>query len=469
MNVTLRQRLFLWYGGVLFGMAAVLVVAVYSIVAHKLKGEFDQFLLDEYREAVEITNGHLDDLSALERAIETEVRGARYFPFVYRLYDIDEGKLLLALATETDWLRSLPTVRTPHKDMESSAVLLGGEEEEREDRDEIHFLTGWPNKEDHSNLLLNVGLCYDRVWLRLCSLRYNLFMAFLVTTLVAALGGHLLASRGLRPIYEVAASLEQIGVKALSYRLPEPGVQDEIGRILQSVNSMLTRLEDAFAQLREFTADAAHELRTPLAAAKCRLDVALEQQRSTEEYQDAIRDALDRLASLGTLLDNLLLLAELEAKSDRHERQAVSLRELFTDISELFEVAAEQKGIRLTMSCAEDYTVTGNPTLLRRLFSNLTENAIRHTMPGREVRVEASCEDEQFTVTVTDTGVGMSTGDLAKVFRRFYTGDTARTPGKVGAGLGLSICHKIVEVHGGAIEVETQKGKGTTFIVHLPR
>jgi heavy metal sensor kinase len=466
--VTLRQRLFLWYGGVLFATAVVLVLSVYLTVAHKVRGEFHQFLTDEYLEAVAITNEHIEDQRALRLAMETEMKGARFFRSVYRLYDLDKDEELLALSIEQEWIRKLPPFHIPEKEQELATVLLRSEGMDREAADEIHFLAGWPDKENRPNLLLNVGLCYDRVWLRLRSLRQNLFVALLVTMLLAGIGGHVLSSRGLKPIHQIATSLGSVSAHDLSYRLPEPEAQDEIGRIVESVNSMLKRLEDAFEQLRAFTADAAHELRSPLAAAKCRLDVALERQRTAEEYEDAIQDALDRLAGLGTLVDSLLLLAELDAKHGGQEHQRVKLCALLADIAEFFEVAAEQKGTRLTVMCPEGCTVTGNADLLRRLFSNLIENAIRHTPPGGTVGVETSCAEKGCIITVSDTGDGMSTEELGKIFRRFYRADSARTWRQGGAGLGLSICQKIVEVHGGTIDVESEEGKGTRFRVHLP-
>jgi len=449
--------------------AGLLVLSVYLTVAHKIRGEFHQFLTDEYLEAVEITNEHIDDLGALRLAMETEMKGARFFRSVYRLYDLDKNEELLALSIEEEWIRKLPPFHIPEKEQELRTVLLRTEGPDRESADEIQFLTGWPDKKNHPNLLLTVGLCYDRVWLRLRSLRHNLFVALFVTTLLAGIGGHVFSSRGLKPIHEIATSLERVGADDLSYRLPEPPAQDEVGRIVASVNSMLKRLEDAFQQLRAFTADAAHELRTPLAAAKCRLDVALERERTPEEYQDAIQDALDRLTGLSTLVDSLLLLSELDARHDHYEKGSVKLCDLLSDIAEFFEVAAEENGTHLTVTCPQDSTVTGNTDLLRRLFSNLIENAMRHTPPAGTIKVEASCTQTECTIAVTDTGDGMNSEELAKIFRRFYRADSARTWGQGGVGLGLSICQKIVEVHGGSIEVESEKAKGTTFRVHLPR
>ena len=491
--MTLRQRLFLWYGGVLFVTGGCLCLVLYLIVAHKMRKEFYQFLTDEYLEAVQITNENLGNRRALKRAVLTEVKGVRYFPFVYRLYDLDKGEDVLMLATKKEWLQALPVVRIPQNEPDHTSVVSGEEGElvrlakkwlnrgrdetkrrrsifsaDGEREEEIHFLTGYPNKKQHPHLLLQVGLSYERVHLCLSSLRHYLLATFFVAMALATVGGHLLASHGLKPVHQIAASLEQVDAGSISYRLPEPKAKDEIGRIVQSVNSMLGRLQEALQHQRDFTANAAHELRTPLTAAKCRLEVALERERGAGEYEEAIQDALDRLSGLNKLIEDLLFLANLDVRPDSYERQEVSLFDLLADITEFFGIVAEQKGINLRLACPSQCTATGNEALLRRLFSNLIENAISHTPPGGEIRVETSCTEGRCNIMVIDSGSGMDAKDLARIFQRFYRADDAGNWRK-GAGLGLSICKKIVEVHGGLIRANSERGKGTSFNVHLPR
>jgi len=472
--MTLRQRLFVWYGAVLFAVCGLFVTEIYLLVAHKMKKEFYQFLADEYEEGVRLVNENIADLEALTRTIEVEVKGKRYFGEVYRLYDMEKREDVLMIATRwEDELRALPPPEIQqsaahgsdnHNETQRSSLRLTDE-----GGDEIRFLTGRPDPQRHPNLVLQVGLSYRRVHRRVHSLLYYLLTALAATILLATLGGNLLASRGLRPIRQIATSLEQTTAGNLARRLPPPECHDEVGRIVRSFNGMLARLEEAFHYLEDFTADAAHELRGPLTAAKCGLDVALQLPRTTAEYQQAIRDALDRLSGLSKLVNNLLLLANLDATPESPEgRQQVDLSKLLIDIAEFFAIVAQQKEIHLSLNSPGQHRVTGNPVLLRQLFSNLIENAIRHTPSGGEVCVAASGSQEGCTITVTDTGPGLAAKDIGKIFHRFYTGDDARTSGKKGVGLGLSICKKIVEVHGGRITVGSELGKGTTFDVRLP-
>ena len=178
-------------------------------------------------------------------------------------------------------------------------------------------------------------------------------------------------------------------------------------------------------------------------------------------------DALQQVNELTGLVNNLLLLASLDAADKPEALEEVELSEVVNDLGEVFEVLAQEKGLGLRILDCEDCSVKGDRTLLRRLFANLIENAIRYT-PSGSVKVNLRREEDACNVTISDTGVGIDTGDIAKIFDRFYRADRSRSRGAGGTGLGLSICQRIVELHAGRIQIESQKGKGTTVTVVLP-
>jgi len=338
--------------------------------------------------------------------------------------------------------------------------------------DELHefgYLTGRPDPEGHPHLLLAVGLSYEPVRQRLGSLRNSLMWALVAALGLATAGGWLLASRALKPIQALAQSVEGMDARDLSRRLPEPQSDDEMAKIVRSINNMFGRLERTFEAMGGFTADAAHELRTPLTAARCRLEVALEKDRTAVEYQDVLRDVGEQLGGLNKLVDNMLLLANLDARPHSYEREEVDLRELLLEIAEFFEILAGQQGIDLEIDCADSCLVSGNPSLLRRLFSNLIENALRHTAAGGRVRLSVEPGTSGAAVTVADTGEGMPPAAAAHIFQRFHRADASRSRDSGGFGLGLAITREIVEAHDGLIKVESAPGKGTTFHVYLPR
>jgi heavy metal sensor kinase len=493
--VTLRQRLFIWYGSVVLVTGGLFVMTVYLLVAHHVKRDFYELLAHRYEEAARITKANLDDLRSLQSRLESEVRAERYFPMVYRLYDRPAGKDVLLLAAKHQKRYEMLPVPDPGEGIAPTTdhVVIGAKGSRfvlqqdwpaapgssalpayptlvltYEEPLEVCLLTGWLDKERHPGLILQVGLSYQTVSHRLRALREYFLLTFVVILVVGMAGAAMLTSRALKPIHDVAAVLEQMDAADLSYRLRETGAKDEVGRIVTSVNVMLGRLEQAFERLNSFTADTAHELRTPLAGAKLRLEVALDRQRDTKEYGEAIEDALAQLSELNKLIDQLLLLANLDARPEGYARERVDLCGLLADVVEFFVISGEQERVQLTLDCQPECAVTGNPGLVRRLISNLIENAISNTPPGGKVEVRAVRTEGGANIIVRDTGRGMEPAELARIFERFYRGEAARASRAGGVGLGLGICKKVVEVHGGIIKVESEPGKGTTFTVYLP-
>lgn len=490
----LRQRLFVWNTGVIFAVGGVLLLAIYLIVAHKVKKEFFQFLTDEYGEGILIVRKEADNpagLARAARAARTEVEGARYFPMIFRVYDARREENLIAVATREEWLEALPQVHSAlQKPVHTRTLTEGPTRTERLIRDfnlewehnrahysvsnapiepeELHFLTGSPDPENHPDLAVQVGLSYERVHLRLESLRSYLLGGFALMVLLSAAGGYVLTDRGLQPLRRLSESIERVTASNISRRLPEPRPEDEVARITRSVNGMLGRIERALQQMKDFTADAAHELRTPLSAARCRLEVALEDEDLADKHRGAIREALDQLSGLNGLINNLLLLANLDARPDSYERTEVDLSELLRHVGEFFEVAAGEKEVAFRMDCPEDLKVRGNRELLRRLFSNLLQNAVRHVREGGHIGVRARAGDATCRVEVTNTGPAIPQEQLMRIFHRFHKADVARERREEGYGLGLSICQKIAEVHGGLIRAESNEEEGTTIRVHLP-
>ncbi len=290
--------------------------------------------------------------------------------------------------------------------------------------------------------------------------------------LVAGLGGAFLTDRALRPVREVTQAAGRIEAENLSGRLPVTG-SDEFAALAHTFNAMLgrleksfDRLEQAYEQQRRFTADASHELRTPLTTIKANTSLALLTGGTAEDYRRALLNA-DAAADRTTrLVQDLLLLARADAGEQTQRREPVSLAPLLAQAAESV-LGPKQAGIRL---CLPDWLpcLEGDGDALRRLFTNLLENAARHTPPGGAVTVSASVESQAVTVSVTDTGDGIAPQHLPHLFERFYRVDAARSGGRGGTGLGLAICRSIADAHGGTITLESAVGMGTTVRVRLP-
>jgi signal transduction histidine kinase len=234
---------------------------------------------------------------------------------------------------------------------------------------------------------------------------------------------------------------------------------------------MLDRLATHLEQQRTFVANAAHELRSPLAAMRTSVEVALERDRSPAEYRDLLGEMVEECAGLANLINHLLLLAEGDAGL-LHADSEVRLDELATRAVDMFHGIAEQRGLELRGKVTGSVLVGGNPVHLREVIHNLIDNALKFTPAGGSVTVEvgAPAGSQQALLRVSDTGAGIPTEDLPKVFERFYRADKSRQRAQPtgGNGLGLSICQAIVQSYGGRISLESELGRGTTVTVCLP-
>jgi heavy metal sensor kinase len=462
--MSLRTRLLLWYTGVFALSGFLLTGALYALIAHKLRSETDKFLEDEYEECLRITAQHLGNPEMLRATIRREIGEERYFPLTYRLRDTRAGRDLFCLISRKYRQALAEAAPLPGRlrDRYYTTVWVG-------DRPRpFRLLAGPLDRERHPGLVIQVGMYTRRLAKRVASLRKYLAVILASTLLLATLGGWLLASRSLKPIDQLAADLSRVESSTLGERLAVGPSGSEIDRLRRAVNRMLERLDAAFERLKSFTADAAHELRTPISALQCRLEVAVDQIASVEESRNALSDALEQAAELGALVENLLLLARMDGERALPAPQRVDLGPLLEDLAEPFALLAEQKDVTLAVAWEGAVETSGDRELLRRLFGNLLDNAVRYTPAGGRVEVRATAEADGCRVTVADTGVGIEPEALERIFERFYRADESRSRAAGGAGLGLSIVQRVVELHRGTIDVESTPGQGTTVTVWLP-
>ena len=462
--MTIRRKLLLWYTGVLAASGAVLIFALYLFTAHQMQREIEKFLLDECKEWAAFCRETAPDLSELERMIRQETAAKRYFPLMFRLYDPERRKDLV-LVCPASWRSVFPgdfEFRDPGDEKVFSTQRVGRHGAR------LRLLTMRLGSESYPELVLQAGVYMRRLDIRLVRLRVFLVISLVIGIGLALVGGRFLAERGLRPIDDIVAELDRVETENLSARLAVPDTRDEVARLRTGINRMLHRLEDSFERIRRFTADAAHELRTPLASMQCRLEVALNKARSAEEYHCTVSDALAEAEGLARTVNDLLLLARMDAQAERPPFEPVSLNGLLVELQDVFGIAAEKKGLHLALKPGEDCLALGDKGLLRKLFGNLMDNAIRYTPAGGTITVEVASEKDNCAVCITDTGMGIAPGLHEKIFERFVRADNSRSRQAAGVGLGLSICRSIVDLHRGTIAVRSVPGKGSTFEVRLP-
>ena len=284
--------------------------------------------------------------------------------------------------------------------------------------------------------------------------------------LLTATGLWWVMGRALRPLETAARQMESVDGADLRARVPLQNPADEVGRMVAALNRMLDRVGTSVAELQRFTADAAHELRTPVAVLRTGLEVALAREREAADYRAALEEALEETAQLSQLAEDLLTLVRLESRPARQASAPLRLAEMLQELADAWGTRAAQLGIDLVVDADARVEVLGTAPDLYRLFGNLIENALRHTMSGGRITLQASQNGGRVRITVADTGSGISADDLPRVFDRFYRG---RATTGSGSGLGLSIAQAIAHAHCGEVALANRAGGGCEVSVWLPR
>ena len=296
-----------------------------------------------------------------------------------------------------------------------------------------------------------------------------LYISIPLLLLFAAAGGYWISSLALAPVDQIALTARNISAQNLSSRLDVPRTRDELQRLSETLNGMLARLEAAFKKITQFTADASHELRTPVAVMRTRAELSLRKARSAEEYRDVIAEVLAELEKTSGLIEQLMFLARADSGAETLHFTATNVAEVLREAAIRAAALAEAKQIVFQERVPDGpMWIQGDATSLRRLFLILIDNAVKYTPASGQVEVSLQRNGQYAIAEVRDTGIGISESDLPNVFERFYRADKARTREFGGVGLGLSIGRWITEVHAGTIEVRSSPGHGSTFQIRLP-
>jgi heavy metal sensor kinase len=295
----------------------------------------------------------------------------------------------------------------------------------------------------------------------------NETLPFLV--ILASLAGYWLSGRALAPVNAIIETARGVGVQNLSSRLAVPPANDELRRLSETLNAMLARLEASVKRLTQFTADASHDLRTPIALIRTSAELSLRRPRTEGEYRETLARILATSEETTHLIENLLTLARADAGASELHFEDIDLVSRFEKISEEAGILAAGKGIEVTSEfAAGPIRVSADPVAIERLLLIVVENAVKYTPNGGRIAVSLANGSGSARIEIRDTGIGISEKDLPHIFERFYRADQARSREPGGSGLGLAIAHWIVDLHGGLIEAESQLGSGSVFRISLP-
>jgi len=438
--------------------------ALYTVLVKELDRSTDLFLADKVNVLRAMLRDRPNDEDALHEEVELESAARRYEQFYIRLLD-EHGTLLMATPGMAEQL-DLPDFIAQVRRRPDRAVALAGTRGHDFRAISATVPVGSPPYQTDT---IQIAVDVSQKEELLATYRRWFAAIFFGTLAVFPVVGYQIARRGIRPVEEMADTARHISSTNLRERILAEGYPVELASLAMTFNNMLDRLEESFERISRFSADIAHDLRTPVNNIRGEAEVALARARSVDEYRDVLGSCLEEAVRLSDLIGDLLFLARAESPLKHLRRGAVDVGELLASICEYYEASAAEGGIALTADVGPAPVVaTLDRQLMQRAVGNLVANAMAHTPPGGAVVLAANADAADLRIEVSDTGVGIPPEALPRVFDRFYRVDTSRSQSSGGTGLGLAIVQSIVALHHGRAEIASQLGQGTRVCLHLP-
>lgn len=457
---SLRARILLWiiiaFSTTLLGLC----VSFYLTIKQNLYKERDRIITDKVSL---ISSAIYTNKGNITAQIEQDFHPDQDHLFI-QITDL-KGNIIGKSLNLPEPLPLTANIRTQVLAREETALDIGYNK-----KGETIRIATYPRWDDKGIIgFAQVGLNLTESNRTLQQLRLWLLAATLLALVIVISVSYLLIGRLLKPLETIIQTANKISRENLAkQRLVIENPKDEPGRLAQTFNEMLDRLDKAFALQQRFVADAAHELRTPLTALRGEIEVLLRRSRTVDEYQEVLKSNLEEIERLSLLTSNLLTLARVDAGEEIIAVQICDLTALCQDVCKKLAALMAQKNIDFQLNCSQEIKILGDSAGLERVVYNLVENAIKYSPPGETIKVSLQKVKAQIELIVADTGIGISTEDLPNIFERFYRADKARSRESGGSGLGLAIVETIVKAHKGEITVSSQLGKGTTFTILLP-
>ena len=462
---SIAARLTLWYALAAFLLVAFATGSLYWVLVRNVDREDDQFLVDTIQILRGLMHERPDDMAALRQEVEWEGAARRYARVYVRVFD-PEARIVI----ETPGASRLLAGRQPTSvafDVEPGP----GIEVSSPAGTPFRTLAAWARvgAQGHGERLIQVAL--DRTAERQLLSDYRLRLwGVLGMALLAAVGvGHAIARRGVRPIESITETARGIRSSTLAERIPTAGLPAELSSLAETFNQMLGRLEEAFSRLSSLSADVAHELRTPISNLRGAVEVALGKPRNAGEYRDVLESVLEECVRLCDMIDGLMFLARAENPETEIARGPLDVSRELRAVCELYEPPASERAVTISSEGESSVIVALlDRRLFQRALSNLVTNALTHTRAGGSVQLSASRNGQSLQVEITDTGTGIPPEHLGRVSDRFYRVDPSRSTASGGLGLGLAIVGSIVKVHGGAMVIASEEGRGTKVTLVFP-
>jgi len=476
MSSSLRMRLTLWYVGAFSVVLILFSAGVYFFVEHILRERMDanlRFTLQATtsaltRHAVPSSSSNVEG-QVEHSSVADALEDPRFPGQIVAVVDADGRVLARRPASSTLGVRVPPLPLRASSSPKFYELPESNPDTDDSCRGIYQLLT--PVSSSGPSSIIVVTTSMEGLSDQLDTLQNVLAIAIVLALLLSGGGGWFLARQSLSPVAAMASATERITANNLGERLPV-GPSDELGRLASRFNDLLARLSASFSQQRQFMADASHELRTPLSVVRTAAQVALQKpERSDSEYREALAVIEKQAGHLSRIVQDMFALARADTGAIAVQSEEMYLDEVLTEAAQTVSVLANRKEICLEMPTLHEAPYRGDEGLLRQMFINLLDNAVKYTGEGGRVHILLERMESEYIVIISDTGIGIPSEAQPYIFDRFFRADKSRTQTMDGngAGLGLSIARVIAEVHKGRLELQHSDSTGSTFSVSLPR
>jgi two-component system heavy metal sensor histidine kinase CusS len=460
---SLATRLTAWYAGSAFALVLMATGYLYWTSVTNLDREDDQLLGDRVRALRTVMQNRPGDTAALRQEVEEEWEAHERTRIHMRITD-DGGQVVV----ETPGMSQLlPSSSFPAPTAEPRT---GADMDSTKGRSfRVLAVDAADSVPKRPPYLIQVAMDRSLELELQADYRKHLLLVLGTALVVCAGIGYQIARRGIRPIHEITDTARRIRPTNLGERITPDGLPAELLMLADTFNQMLDRLEESFVRLSRFSADLAHELRTPVYSLRGEVEVALTKSRTPEEYREVLGSNLEEWGRLAHMIDRLLFLARAENPETQVKKEPCDVGQELATVCEFYGLSAAEAGVQLAVAGDEKVQADLDRPLFQRAVGNVVANALANTPPGGSVTLIATGDDRSTRVEATDTGCGIPAAHLPHVFDRFYRADHTRSSKNGSVGLGLAIVRSIMDLHGGTVAITSEVGRGTRVTLTFPR
>ncbi|WP_049755262.1 sensor histidine kinase [Petrotoga mobilis] len=440
-----------WYLLIMAILLLIFGLSSYYALSYSLYDNIDNFLLarmDDFKGALEQAESveDIENIKALPNEMiyiySDDASLLRFYGYLVKIPDI-QGKIQKANSGESFFFNLTTDFNWNTRFYVSNAKL-----------------------KENSNVVIIIGRFTNEIENVLARLKMILISTGVLVMILAGIGGFFYADSSLKPVEKIINTAKNIEENNLTERI-KVNSQDELGRLASTLNQMISRLEKAFEQQKQFTADVSHDLRTPLSIIQAESSLTLKKDRSIDEYKKSLELILEETSYMSEIIDKLLFLARSDNKTQFYNFTKTNLKSLLEEVIKKVSPLYHNKSLTLQVEKLEELNIRADKDKLKEALINILDNSLKYTDEGK-VTISSVKIGNFAKISIEDTGRGIPKEDLHRIFDRFYRGDKARTSSEKSTGLGLAIVKEIVNAHDGRIEVESEVGKGTVFSLFLP-